>query len=154
MSMAYNTAFKVLTDQRAALVALARDLHTPKKLALRCHIVLSCSEGHPPEHVGGELGVSSQTVRKWQKRYRQAGIAGLSDRPRSGRPPRVSAQMVEHLIRQILDRPLCGGKRWSVRTVAEEVKLSPAMIGRAWKKAGIAGRRLHHANRDMDGHCR
>jgi|SRR5215471_14350384 len=137
--MTYNSVFTVLTDQRAALVALVRDPHTPTKLALRCRLVLSCSEGRAPDHVGRELGVSSQTVRKWQKRYRQAGITGLRDRPRSGRPRRVSAQMLEHLIRQILDRPLSGGKRWSVRTVAEEVKLSPAMIGRAWKKAGIAG---------------
>src|ERR1700745_4364204 len=102
--MTYQPAVTLLTDQRAALVALARDPHAPKKLALRCRLVLSCSEGHTPDHVGRELGVSSQTVRKWQKRYRQAGITGLRDRPRSGRPRRISAQMVEHLIREILDR--------------------------------------------------
>jgi transposase len=36
-------------------------------------------------------GRSRQTVRFWLRRYRAAGVAGLADAPRSGRPPKADA---------------------------------------------------------------
>ncbi|WP_405001290.1 helix-turn-helix domain-containing protein [Geochorda subterranea] len=36
------------------------------------------------------VGVTERTVRKWRDRFLEAGVAGLYDRPRSGRPPRLA----------------------------------------------------------------
>ena len=36
--------------------------------------------------IARELGVQRNVVRTWVDRYGEAGLAGLQDRPRSGRP--------------------------------------------------------------------
>jgi transposase len=43
-------------------------------------------------------GMDRQTLRDWVHRYNAEGIAGLVDRPRPGRPPRLSTQQVDELV--------------------------------------------------------
>jgi transposase len=38
-------------------------------------------------------------VRRWTQRFNREGIAGLSDRPRSGRPRLSSSRLKEHIRR-------------------------------------------------------
>lgn len=130
-------AYALSLDQRETLQNLAQC--APPNLALRCRLILKCSEGIRTEEIAAELGISPQTVRKWRRRYRQAGIVGLGDRPRPGRPARFPPDVLERLIKQLLAQPLPAGERWSVRRIAKEVGLSPATIGRVWKSMGTGG---------------
>ncbi|CAH1654226.1 Helix-turn-helix protein [Hyphomicrobiales bacterium] len=99
---------------------------------LRARIVLD-SEKNPRRDVARELGVASQTIAKWWRRYELEGINGLYDRPRSGKPRRFSRHELIALINQTLLKDCPGRLSWSVRTVAKETGLSPAMVGRAWR---------------------
>ena len=45
--------------------------------------------GKKPAEVAGLLNVSQATVYNWHADWRAEGLAGLSDQPRSGRPPRA-----------------------------------------------------------------
>jgi transposase len=58
------------------------------RLAERARIVLACAE--PPaggnSGVAAELGLATDTVRKWRERFAREGIAGLADGARPGRP--------------------------------------------------------------------
>jgi transposase len=58
------------------------------RLAERARIVLACAE--PPaggnSGVAAELGLATDTVRKWRERFAGDGIAGLADGARPGRP--------------------------------------------------------------------
>ena len=58
------------------------------RLAERARIVLACAE--PPaggnSGVAAELGLATDTVRKWRERFARDGIAGLADGARPGRP--------------------------------------------------------------------
>jgi transposase len=40
----------------------------------------------PLDRIARELGVQRNVVRTWVDRYGEAGLSGLQDRPRSGRP--------------------------------------------------------------------
>ena len=40
--------------------------------------------------IGATLGHHHTTVRRWVSRYNREGIAGLSDRPRPGQPPKLA----------------------------------------------------------------
>ncbi len=42
-------------------------------------------------------GMDRQTLRDWVHRYNAAGLAGLSDRPREGRPAALSAEQMQDL---------------------------------------------------------
>ncbi|HCT78888.1 MAG TPA: IS630 family transposase [Micromonosporaceae bacterium] len=54
---------------------------------MRARIVLACAEpGVVYERVAAELGVTTMTVGKWRQRFGEAGLAGLADSERPGRP--------------------------------------------------------------------
>jgi transposase-like protein len=56
-------------------------------LAERARIVLACAEpGSGVAGVARELGLARDTVRKWRRRFAEAGLAGLADHDRPGRP--------------------------------------------------------------------
>ena len=71
---------------RAELIRLTRSPSVAGGLARRARIVLLAAEGVPVRHIGPRVGVSRTVVRDWLDRFRALGVAGLQDRPRSGRP--------------------------------------------------------------------
>ena len=56
-------------------------------LAERARIVLACAApGSGVARVAADLGLTRMTVRKWRRRFAEAGLAGLADHDRPGRP--------------------------------------------------------------------
>ena len=85
--MSVPAAPLALTDQdRAELVRLAES--GPARLAERARIVLACAgpESGGNSGVAAELGISTDSVRKWRERFTASGVAGLADSARPGRP--------------------------------------------------------------------
>ena len=80
----------------------------------RARIILACLEGKEIQQVAQELKVSIPTVGKWRRRFAQRGLEGLRDRPRPGKPPKLStrkAQMVVTAAQKMLGaiaRRTCG----------------------------------------------
>ena len=74
------------------LRSLERAPSTPQALAFRARLILRCARAASPtnEQVAAELGCDPDTVSKWRRRFRQHRLAGLADRPRSGRPAAFS----------------------------------------------------------------
>jgi transposase len=58
------------------------------RVAERARIVLACAdpEAGGNSGVAAELGLATDTVRKWRERFAGRGVAGLADSPRPGRP--------------------------------------------------------------------
>ena len=52
----------------------------------RAQIIRLLHKGHKPEEVADLLAISPGQVYWWHGRWRQEGLAGLSDKERSGRP--------------------------------------------------------------------
>ena len=76
-----------LTDEdRDTLEGLTRRTTATVGLVRRARIVLRAAEGVPLDRIARELGVQRNVVRTWVDRYGEAGLAGLQDRPRPGRP--------------------------------------------------------------------
>src|ERR1039457_7059469 len=72
-------------DDRAELARWSRG--SSPMLAERARIVLACAEpGSGVARVAAELGLSRMTVRKWRRRFAEAGLGGLADHDRPGRP--------------------------------------------------------------------
>ena len=76
--------FVLTSAERDQLLALAGG---GSRVAVRARIVLACSEpGVVYARLADELGVSVMTVHNVRRRFAESGLAGLADRPRSGRP--------------------------------------------------------------------
>src|SRR5258706_1132156 len=76
---------------RKELMAIRQHRSAPSGLVLRINIVLGAAEGLANRVLARKLSTSVPTVLLWRKRFESDGIAGiLEDRPRSGRPKRIS----------------------------------------------------------------
>ena len=61
---------------------------------VRARIVLLAAEGLRNVEIARRVGVCVDVVSKWRKRFCTEGLAGLGDRPRSGRPRRFGSEIV------------------------------------------------------------
>src|SRR5487761_244087 len=84
--MPQTAAPLALTDEdRAELARWSRE--EPAMLAERALIVMACAEpGSGVARVAAQLGSTRMTVRKWRRRFAEAGLSGLADHDRPGRP--------------------------------------------------------------------
>ena len=77
-------------EERAQLQRIARSYTSPHGLVTRAQVVLLAAEGMENATIAKELRFPPQLVTKWRKRFYEERLAGLEDRPRSGRPPGFS----------------------------------------------------------------
>src|SRR4051794_8337066 len=70
---------------RAVLVARVNRATSTQRDALRALIILTLDE-HGVRATARLVGCATSTVVNWRDRYRQRGLAGLRDLPRSGAP--------------------------------------------------------------------
>ena len=90
----------------------------------RAQAVREVVAGHHANTVSTTFHVANSALRKWGQRFAQEGPWGLLDRPRSGRPPKVTCALEQHLNRLIDQDPLEHGSlhsQWSCRELATVV---------------------------------
>jgi transposase len=109
---------------------------TPAGLAQRSRILLLAAEGAPNSEIARQVGVSRPTVLLWRRRYVEAGLDGLADRPKPGRPATVD---VPGIVAATLMPPPArlGVTHWSSRLLAAELGLHPVTVSRTWKLFGL-----------------
>lgn len=88
------------------LQALARRRHAWHDLVVRAWMVIWLSYGHSPATVARLVCCSDRVVRKWRARWvARPSLESLLDRPRSGRPPRVSLVTRCEIVKLACERP-------------------------------------------------
>ena len=131
-----------LTDaQRAELREVAK--REAGYVSERAHFVLFCDQGVSVPEIARRFGYSAPTVYNWLRRYERKGVAGLRNKPRSGRKPQERL-LLWIVAAQVCAAPWCHGYRlgcWTVELLRThlatrfKVKASAAMIRRALKRA-------------------
>jgi transposase len=111
------TPISLTQTQRDKLQKLARAASSPQHAVLRARIVLRADDGEDNTAIAAALRIGANTVAKWRGRFARAGLAGLSDAARSGRPARLSEAAVQQVLTEAT-RPPKGRARWSVRSMA------------------------------------
>lgn len=113
------------------LESMARSRSLPHALVQRAQIVLACAAGHTNQAVAQRLGLAPMTVGKWRQRYRQLGLQGLQDEPRSGRPRTYTDNKVAEVLHQALETtPADGSGRWTARSLAAATGISKSTVHR------------------------
>src|SRR6187549_1183497 len=124
-------------SERTTLEQWARRRTTAQGLAQRAQIVLACAAGHSNSEIAGELRITRQTAGRWRQRFVQKRLDGLVDEPRPGTPRRLSDVQVERVISDTLEKTPRDATHWSTRTLAKELELSHATVGRIWRAFGL-----------------
>jgi transposase len=110
---------------------------------VRINIVLGAAEGIANHVLARKLSTSLPTVLLWRRRYESGGLAAVvEDRPRSGRPKRISAQREAAVVEATIRTTPRDATHWSVRTMAASQNLSPATVQRVWKKHKLEPHRV------------
>jgi len=87
----------------------------------RAQAVRDVVKGQRLHMVSDTLHLTSSALRTWVYRFAHQGTQGLLDRPRSGRPPKVTCALEQHLNRLVDQDPLEHGSlssQWSCRELA------------------------------------
>jgi transposase len=87
----------------------------------RAQAVRAVVKGQRLQTVSDALSFTYSALRKWVHRFASQGVPGLVDRPRSGRPPKITCELEQHLNRLVDQDPLQHGSlysQWSCRELA------------------------------------
>ena len=124
-------------DEREQLQMMSRKREGAPGLPLRAKIVLACADGLSNKGIALALGVCSPTVAKWRQRYLEKGLEGLRDKPRPGRPGRITDAEVARVLDLTLSGPPAGVTRWTSRAMAAATGWSHATILAIWRACGV-----------------
>ena len=109
----------------------------------RAQAVRAVVAGQHVSAVSATFHVANSALRKWVQRFAAQGPRGLYDRPRPGRPPKMTDALHKHLARLVEQDPLQHGARssqWSCRELATVlasqtgIQLGPESVRCALKK--------------------
>jgi len=95
--------------QHEDLRARTREAGIAPRTRDRLEMVRLADAGWTVPRIARHLGCHEQTVRKYVKAFLAAGFGALPDRPRPGRPPRVTAAHLDAL-EAVVD---AGGRTWT-----------------------------------------
>jgi transposase len=87
----------------------------------RAQAVREVVAGHPVKTVSATVHLTNSARRKWVQRVAQQGPPGLVDRPRPGRPPKVTCALEKHRNRLVDQEPLPPGSlhaQWRCQELA------------------------------------
>jgi len=94
---------------------------TEARVFRRAQAVREVLKGQRLQTVSDTLHFTYSALRKWVYRFAHQGPQGLIDRPRSGRPRKVTCALEQHLNRLVDEDPLHHGSiysQWSCRALA------------------------------------
>lgn len=127
----------------------------------RLEMIRRSNLGWSPPRIAAALGMHEQTVRQYVQAFVAGGVAAVADRPRSGRPPTVTAADLAALER-LLDESAAAGRTWTLPQLGQWLatargvtvsagRLSVVLTGRRfrWKRTY---RSVRHKQQDRDRH--
>ena len=94
-------AIKLSAADRAVLEKRSRSYTARHADVVRAKIVLLSADGHQNTAIAERLDVHVNVVSTWRKRFFEAGLDGLADRPRSGRPRSVPPKVADSKVAEV-----------------------------------------------------
>ncbi len=117
---------------RTELERLQRAAAGPAGLSRRARVVLLIAGGLGGVKTAERTGYTPVQVSRIRHRFAREGLAGLRDRPRSGRPRLYGQKTRAKVVALTLKSPPEGLSHWSTRELARKVGLSAETVRRIW----------------------
>jgi transposase len=127
---------------RAELERLQRAPSTPAGLSRRARAVLLMTQGLSGVEIAERIGYTVVQISRIRRRFAEEGVAGLRERPKSGRPPRISARKRAQIVALTLKPPGAGVTHWTTRDLARTTGVSHATVHRIWQAHALRPHRV------------
>jgi transposase len=117
---------------RAELERLQRSTSVAAGVSRRARVVLLMADNVSGAEIARMTGYHVVQISRLRRRFAEEGLAGLHEKPRSGRPPTISARKRTQIVAKTLKPPGNGLTHWSSRELALEVGVSHSTVRRIW----------------------
>lgn len=124
-------------EDRRTLESWARSRTLEARLVERARIILRCLEGEAVTAIAQEMNIRPNTVIDWRRRFDKDGIAGLVDRPRSGKPRQYTDEFRNQVLATLELPPPRGQAMWDGPALAKHLKASVHAVWRMLRQEGI-----------------
>jgi transposase len=136
-------AITLSVDEREALTALQRAPSAPAGLVRRARAILLLADEVSGADVARQTGYTTVQVSRIRRRFSEERIAGLEERPRSGRPPAVTQRTTARVVALALKPPPAGLTHWSTRDLADKIGgVSHTTVHRIWRAHALQPHRV------------
>ena len=133
----------VVNEQdRHELERLQRSPCAPAGLTRRARAVLMMAQDVPGVEIAERTGYTVVQVSRLRRRFAEYGVVGLHDRPRSGRPPTITARKRAQIVALTLKPPAPGLTHWSTRDLARKAGVSHGTVHRIWRAHALKPHRV------------
>lgn len=109
---------------------------------MRAKIILQLNDGLSPSQVAIAQRTSAKTVHRWRNRFEEAGVDGLLERPRSGRPSVIDKAVVDKVLFLTTKRIPHEATHWSIELMAKYAAVTTWQVRQIWKAADLRPHRL------------
>lgn len=127
---------------RAELERIQRSSSAPAGLSRRARVVLLMADNVSGAEVARMTGYTVVQISRLRRRFAEEGLAGLEDKPRSGRPPSITARKRAQIVALTLKSPGSGLSHWSSRELANQVGVSHTTVHRIWQAHDLQPHRI------------
>lgn len=131
--MPRSVAFPSLkVTQLGELQRILRSRTTPTGLRQRSELIWLLAGGASLTEASEWVGLHYTNAHIWTRRFLESGLAGLSDRPKSGRPRVYGKEIDTAVIKAAAARPKDLGlpfTTWSLSKLQEYLSKQPALAG-------------------------
>lgn len=138
---------------REELQHLQRSPSTPAGLSRRARAVLLMADAVAGTEIARLTGYTPVQVSRIRRRFAEGGIEGLRDKPRSGRPAKITQAKGARIVALTLKAPPKGLSHWSTRELAERVGVSHMSVHRLWQAHALKPHRLQTFKFTTDPHA-
>jgi transposase len=138
---------------REELQHLQRSPSTPAGLSRRARAVLLMADAVAGTEIARLTGYTPVQVSRIRRRFAEEGIDGLRDKPRSGRPAKITEAKGARIVALTLKAPPKGLSHWSTRELAERVGVSHMSVHRLWQAHALKPHRLETFKFTTDPHA-
>src|ERR687885_1844299 len=104
-------------EEQTMLEHLAHSRTAEARVVERAGILWHAHQGKSVPTIAADLDLHPKTVRQWIKRFNAAGLEGLADHPRSGRPVTYPPEQVAEVIATALTDPQTLGQPFASWTL-------------------------------------
>jgi transposase len=138
----HTRSIDLAESDRGELERLQRLPSTPAGLSRRARAVLLMVDQVSGVEIARLTGYTPVQISRIRRRFAEQGVAGLQDRPRSGRPPHITARKSASIVAMTLRKPPAGISHWSTREMAEHAGVSATTVQRIWKAHALQPHRV------------
>ena len=122
-------------EERTELERRLRAETTTHRDRQRAEVVLLAADGVPGTEIAKVVGLSQQSVCKWRIQFRDRGLEGLDEAPRSGRPLVYGPTDRLVLMAKVTEQHPHVDSQWSHSELAVEMKAASIPIS-AYRSGG------------------